>query len=223
MKCSWVGALLIFAVSASAQYTPGSKPHSYTAGNVLYPGGVPPQTPAGSPLAPMGGYGQPHSPGGGGRGQSHLNAPHQPHAKGVIVPVFFDGWGSPYYAERAAEQQAPPPEPPVVIVNQAYRPEALNPALHDYSNAPLLESPPLEQRQSAPPTAAIQRADPSPTIYLIALNDNTIVAALGFWMDGDTLNYITRDGNRNRISIDRVDRPFSTKLNADRGLEFKLE
>jgi len=223
MKWSWVTVLLAFATSALAQYTPGSKPHSYTVGNVLYPGGVPPQPPAGAPLAPMGGYGQPHSSGGGGRGgRSHFNAPHPPHDRSVVVPVFIGGWGG-AFNEPPVEQPQPPPEPPVVIINRDYRPELLNPALYDYSNVPLLESPPLEQRQSAPPRAVIQQADQSPTIYLIALNDGTIVAALGFWMDGDTLNYVTRDGNRNRVSIDRVDRPFSVKLNTDRGLEFKLE
>ena len=211
MNVSWIAVPLVFALTAFAQYTPGSKPHSYSAGTVLHPGGVPP---AGSALLPMGGYGQPHR---------STGAPHPPHARSAIVPVYFSGFGEPYY-QTPAEQPPPlPPEPPVVIINQAYRPEVLNPVLNDYSNVPLLESAPLEQRQSEPPPAVVQRSDQSPTIYLIALNDGTLVAALGFWMEGDTLNYITRDGNRNRISIDRVDREFSIKLNADRKLEFKLQ
>ena len=218
MKISLIAIPLVFGATALAQYTPGSRPHSYTVGNVLHPGGVPPQQPAGAPIAPMGGYGQPHS-GGAGRGQGRANAPHPSHARNAIVPVYFGG----FYYEPAIDQGPRAQEPPIVITNQDYRPEALNPVLRDYSNAPLMESPSLEQRQSDPPPAVIQQADPAPTIYLIALNDGTIVAALGFWMDGDTLNYITRDGNRNRISIDRVDRPFSIKLNADRKLEFKLE
>src|SRR5215813_10859660 len=37
---------LILVVPVFAQYTPGSKPQSYSVGNVLFPGGVPPQTPA---------------------------------------------------------------------------------------------------------------------------------------------------------------------------------
>ena len=189
MIASCIAVLLI------AQYTPGSKPHSYSAGNVLYPGGAPPPTPAGAIAAPMGGYGQP---------RQHHGAPHPPHEKTVIVPVYFGA----YFSEP--EPTHPQPEPPVVIVNQAYRPEILNPAW--------VEPPPPPE-----PPATIQQADQSPTIYLIALNDGTIVAALGFWMDGDTLNYITRDAARNRISIDRVDRELSIKLNADRKLEFKLQ
>ncbi len=205
----------LIAVVLVAQYTPGSKPHTYTAGTVLHPGGVPPQSSAGSVILPMGGYGQPrqHTPGRAG-------APHPAHERSAIVPVFFGA----YYGEP--EPPPPPqasPESPIVIINQAYRPEVLNPVLHDYSNTPLLEAPPLDVRQSEPPRAIIERPDPSPTIYLIALNDGTIFAALGYWLEGDTLNYITRDANRNRVSLDRVDREFSVKLNADRNLEFKLQ
>lgn len=232
--------LTLFTGLALAQYTPGSKPHSYTAGNVLYPGGVPPTPPAGSPILPMGGYGQVahsgHGAGGGhgsyrGSGQA---AHHPAHAPGVIVPVYLGGgYGEPY-ADPQQQGAAPPPppdEPDIVIVNQDYRPEVLNPVVHDYTNAEIPESPSIEQRQSTPPPAMIQggaplpqqQQDPSPTIYLIAMTDGNIVAALGYWMEGDTLNYITRDGNRNRVSISRVDRTFSAKLNADRNVEFKLE
>jgi hypothetical protein len=183
----------------------------------------------------MGGYGQSAHSGhgaGGGHGTSHGVAAHHPsHAPGVIVPVYLGGgYGEPY-ADPQQQQAAPPPQDPdIVIVNQDYRPEVLNPVVHDYTNAEIPESPPLEQRQSTPPPAMIQGAppqqqqqDPSPTIYLIAMTDGNIVAALGYWMEGDTLNYITRDGNRNRVSISRVDRTFSAKLNADRNVEFKLE
>ena len=200
MKVSWMAVALAAGSTALAQYTPGSRPQSYSAGNVLYPGGAPPQAPAGTPAAPYGGYGQ------------RKNAPHQPHAKGVIVPVYFSvGIPEPTPLEQPPQG---PTEPPAVIVNQAYRPEMLNPVLHDYSDSRLPEPP--------PPPAPIPPADPSPTIYLIALKDGSIMASLSYWMDGDTLNYIARDGNRNRVSIDRVDREFSVKLNADRMVEFKL-
>jgi hypothetical protein len=142
--------------------------------------------------------------------------------------VYVGGYGG-YYAAPYAEQQpgaynGPQQGPqPDVLFNPGYQQQIQNPVVYDYSNVQLPESVPLDQRQSAPPPEVIQQqADPSPTIYLIAMTDGNIVAALGFWLEGDTLNYITRDGNRNRVSIDRVDRPFSVKLNADRNLEFKL-
>jgi hypothetical protein len=221
MKLAWIA---VIPLAAFAQYTPGSAPRTYTQGNVLHPGGVPPQPPANAPIMAMGGYGQNHSSSGHGQGV-RANAPHPPHNRSVIVPLYFGGgYGFGYSEPYANNEQAPapPPEPPIVIINQDYRPQLLNPVVHDYSNADLIESPPLEQRQSTPPPAQIQQPDPSPTIYLIALTDGSIVAALGYWMEGDTLNYITREANRNRVSIDRVDRPFSIRLNADRGLELKL-
>ena len=229
-----------FASTSLAQYTAGSNPHSYTVGNVLYPGGVPPTPPAGSPILPMGGYGQNANSGhgsGSGRGSGTGNHPprfaHPPHDRGVVVPVYLGGgggyYGDPQQQQYQAQQQPATLEgqdPAVVIVNQDYRPEYLNPVVHDYTNAAIPESPPLEQRLSTPPPARIQQEqvqDPSPTIYLIAMKDGNIVAALGYWMEGDTLNYITRDANRNRVSIDRVDKEFSAKLNADRKVDFKLE
>ena len=193
---------------------------TYSPGSVLHPGGIPPQPRAGAPVAPMGGYGQPPQqyP---ARQQSATGGPrgHRGTVVAVPVPVYIGG-GS--YEEPSPPPAAPPHEAPVVLINPNYQPEQLNPVLRDYSNVPLQESPPLEQRLSEPPQAVIQQADPSPTIYLIALNDGTIAAALGFWMEGDTLHYITRDGNRNRVSIDRVDREFSTRLNTERHLDFKL-
>ena len=43
--------------------------------------------------------------------------------------------------------------------------------------------------------AAAQRAAASdqPTIYLIALRDHTIVQALGYWMEGSTLHYVSAE------------------------------
>ena len=221
MKFSWIAVpLMVAPIVAFAQYGPGSSPRTYSPGDVLHPGGVPPQPPAGAPILAMGGYGQ-HSSGSGRVQGVRANAPHPPHNRSAIVPIYFGAGG--YYEPNAEQAPNQPQEPPILVINQDYKPQMLNPVVHDYSNVDLLESPPLEQRQSTPPPAMVQRPDPSPTIYLIALNDGSIVAALGFWLEGDTLNYITRDGNRNRVSIDLVDRPFSTKLNADRNLEFKLQ
>ena len=64
--------------------------------------------------------------------------------------------------------------------------------------------------------------EPEATIYLIAMQDHSIVAAIGYWVEGDTLNYITQDGNQNRVSMALVDRDFSKQLNDERHVEFKL-
>ena len=47
----------------------------------------------------------------------------------------------------------------------------------------------------APPAAAQTRsADDQPTIFLIAMQDHTIRPVIAYWVQGDTLNYITMAG-----------------------------
>jgi hypothetical protein len=41
-------------------------------------------------------------------------------------------------------------------------------------------------------------------------------------VDNDTLNYITAQGVRNRVSMDLVDKDFSRQLNRERSLDFAL-
>jgi hypothetical protein len=41
-------------------------------------------------------------------------------------------------------------------------------------------------------------------------------------VDGETLNYVTRDGSLNHASLALVDRDFSKQLNDERHVEFKL-
>jgi hypothetical protein len=118
----------------------------------------------------------------------------------------YDSYGTPYTESPAPQQQ------PDVLYNPGYQADYANPQVRDYSDAPL-----------PPPGPMWGQRDPSPTIYLIALQDGSVLQALGYWMEGDTLCYIARDSNPNRISIDRVDRALSTKLNVERGLAFKLQ
>lgn len=173
------------------------------------------------------------------RGSIHFIAPpavaHPIHSPALIVPypVYYGGsyWCDPAYcnsggggsADQNSQQAAPaynyyddsgygaaPAQAPVVIMNQNFQPETANGVMHDYSNANL------------PPPGPSPRPDDQPTIYLIAMTDHTILAAIAYWVDGDTLDYITQDGNQNRVSLALVDREFSRKLNSDRNVDFKL-
>ncbi|HUA87110.1 MAG TPA: hypothetical protein VMB85_24810 [Bryobacteraceae bacterium] len=158
---------------------------------------------------------------------------HPGHGPAVIVPypVFYGGsyFCDPSYCYSGGgdPNSAPAPasgysddsgaygaqgQPPVVIVNQSFQPPTANGVMHDYSNVPL---PPAAPNPDAKP-------DDQPTIYLIAMTDHTILAAIAYWVDGDTLDYITQDGDQNRISLALVDRDFSRKLNSDRGVDFRL-
>jgi hypothetical protein len=131
----------------------------------------------------------------------------------TLVPyaVYFGGGyyggGSGAYASQPAQSydygitDAPP-----AVVNQGYRSDYANPLMQDFSDSPLPES----------------VADEKATIYLLAMSDHTIIAAVGYWVDDDTLSYITTEGSLNRISLSLVDREFSRQLNDSRNVEFTL-
>jgi hypothetical protein len=151
-------------------------------------------------VAPPAGYGYGYDPSYGAYppGAGYYSDP------GYAAPGYGPGYGPPGYTD-------PSQQPPVVIVNPNYRPDSVNPVLRDYSNTPL----PPAAAQTPPP-------DDQPTIYLIAMKDHTIFPALAYWVEGDTLNYITSEGARNRASLALVDRDFSKQLNDERNVEFKL-
>jgi hypothetical protein len=117
---------------------------------------------------------------------------------------------------NAGYDSGAPGQAPVVIINQSFRPDGVNPVLRDYSNTPL---PPPDGPQGMPPG---MMRDDEPTVYLIAMKDHTIFPAVAYWVEGDTLNYITTEGSQNRASLALVDRDFSAQLNRERHVEFKL-
>jgi hypothetical protein len=110
-------------------------------------------------------------------------------------------------------------QPPVVIINQYFKPDTANPVVRDYSNVPLpepgqFETPPANNDQAATGDQQV--------MFLIAMKDHTIYPAIAYWVEGDTLNYITIQGAKNSVSLDLVDRGFSKQINKERNVEFGL-
>jgi hypothetical protein len=136
------------------------------------------------------------------------------------------GYGEPY----AAYSGGPAPIPPTVIINQNFQTDSVRPQLRDYSNVPLPEPgavtvPPGAPQPAAPPvatTAPRALADDQPTVFLIAMQDHTIHPVIAYWVQGDTLNYISLDGAPNHVSLALVDRDFSKQLNTERKVPFAL-
>jgi hypothetical protein len=102
---------------------------------------------------------------------------------------------------------------PSVIVNPNYTPETANPVLRDYSYIP--DTTPQQDSQSSV-------ANPPSVFFLIALKDHTIYPAIAYWVEDNTLNYISQQGVRNIVALDQVDREFSTQLNKERNIDFAL-
>lgn len=205
-------------------------------GSVVYPGmgHAPTATP------PVGQFGPGRGGGGFSRGfgnPGHAN--HPGHGSTVIVPypVYYGGYYGAYGYDPSAgpgynedPSQANGPGIPSVVINQNFVPPQGNPQVREYTP----DQPPQEQSglklYQAPPShpyadaAAAQRPTDSgqPTIYLIAFRDHSIVQALGYWMQGSTLHYVSAEQTLNQVSIDLVDRDLSQRLNDERGLDFRL-
>jgi len=132
-----------------------------------------------------------------------------PRTIAVPYPVFIGGGYGGYYDNGYAGPA------PIAVVNQDFQPDSVNPSIIDYSNVPLPEP-------VADNTDENGLRDDQPTIFLIALTDHTVVAAIAYWVDGDTLNWVSRDAKQNHMSLSLVDRDFSKQLNDERHVEFKL-
>jgi hypothetical protein len=156
---------------------------------------------------------------------------HRPHgiAAAVPYPVFYGGGyydyeapPAPFGPDAAAAYQIQGYEqmtqPPVVIINQYFKPDTANPVLRDYSNVPLPAPGPQSQVNNDDTAATGDQQ----VMFLIAMKDHTIFPAIAYWVEGDTLNYITVQGTKNSASLDLVDREFSKQINKERKVEFGL-
>lgn len=112
-----------------------------------------------------------------------------------------------------------PAQAPVVVINQGYQPDNVHPLVRDYSNTPL---PQAGVVQTPPATGGTAQSDDEPTIFLIAMKDHTIYPVIAYWVDKDTLNYVTVETTVKRVPLDQVDRDLSKQLNDQRNVEFKL-
>ena len=88
--------------------------------------------------------------------------------------------------------------------------------VRDYTNVPLREPDPPQGNNDQATNAEQQ------VMFLIAMKDHTIFPAIAYWVEGDTLNYITVQGAQNHVSLALVDRDLSKQLNGERNLPFRL-
>ncbi|HYL34577.1 MAG TPA: hypothetical protein VEV17_01545 [Bryobacteraceae bacterium] len=170
----------------------------------------------------------------------------------VPYPVFYGGgYGYGGYGYGYDPSQGYPPgygdqAPPIVntntapsvVINQNFVPPQANPVVREYgpdtsgdqSSLRMYQVPSSRQLAEAAQGAGAGAAtaqrpandSDQPTLYLIAFKDHNIVQALGYWMEGSTLHYVTVDHSLNQVSLDLIDRDLSQRLNAERNIEFKL-
>lgn len=127
----------------------------------------------------------------------------------------YSYWGYPYASYGYSYQPSPnitvvyPAQtqatPTTVYVDRAH------PATREYD----------EYGQEVMPATGDSGASSSP-IYLIAFKDHVIRAASAYWVDGETLHYITLRREKRQAPLATVDRDFSSQLNRERRVPFQL-
>lgn len=157
----------------------------------------------------------------------------------VPVPVVVGGYG--YYDGYSGYEQPPAQypqpvqgQPNITIVlppqpapNQAYyqgQEAPARPSVREYGPEDYGKTEPGSNVRiyQVPPRAEAPAVADEPVMFLIALKDNSIYTASAYWVEGDTLHYITTRGEHNQVSLDLVDRETSAKLNRGRKAEFRL-
>jgi len=145
----------------------------------------------------------------------------------VFYPVFVGGYSYPYAYEQQPNvvvvypaQTAPP-----VTINQNFsaEPAPARPVIREYGPGSWDNRP---QDSGVRVYEAPSRTPAAPTddrvIFLIALKDSSVYSAVAYWVEGETLHYMTPRAQHNQVSLDLVDRQVSEKLNQGRKVEFRL-
>jgi hypothetical protein len=111
-------------------------------------------------------------------------------------------------------QAAQASQPPPIIINQYTPPAPARPVIREYDENGTAPAPAASE---APRTGEYRS-----TFYLIALKSGLIQAALAYWLDGGQLHYITREKAARQVPLSQVDVNFSTRLNRERNVAFRL-
>jgi hypothetical protein len=139
-------------------------------------------------------------------------------------PLYVGGYGD-YSGYQGYPQDqpnitiiSPPQQTPQVIINQNFIPDRATPVMRDYT-----EDSSGVHVYEVPARPAVENAPEDTTeYYLIAFKDHSIYSAFAYWVEGDTLHYVTPQRVHNQASVALVDRELTEKLNRQRNLRVKL-
>ncbi len=197
-------------------------------GGMLYPGnGYVPATAPGRPVWPI------------VHGRSAFPGRWSAATRGGIVvipfPVYYSGnldqesgTDLPSDANPAQANTNPDDRPPVVIDQNFAPPRDASEFANHYPATGRELAPPVSQNPANSSASAGQDTsnrvadNGKPTIYLIAFKDHRIVQALGYWIEGSMLHYVSVEYAFNHASTSLIDSDLSRRLNHERGIEFTI-
>jgi len=224
-----IGLFLLVSVAAFGQHPGGVRSGGFNSnayahpntfgsitgfGNVVFPGTG--HAPVDQNLIPRSRPFAPGSGGGGGRfrnGGSFGSVVYVPYAVGV--PAYGEFGQPPVTVIYPPQQQQMSPQ---VVINQNFTPETARPVVREYVQD---ASGGIRVYEPGRPVETPAPAAENPT-YLVAFKDHTIYMALAYWVEGDTLHYVTNQNTHNQVSLDLVDRELSDRLNRERNVDFRL-
>jgi hypothetical protein len=181
---------------------------------------------------PLGGIQPPRAPGLNHRGQfpqRGFGNGFLPYGYSVYVPDYFDNYVDPSYAPmvvppapplppQAFSQQAPPAPP--VIINQYFVQGGPGVPVNGPAGGTAgYPPPPPSQDQDA---AAGDPLAPTENYYLIAYKNHSVYAALAYWVEGNTLHYVTTQNTHNQASLDLIDIDLTKNMNRTRNVPFTV-
>jgi hypothetical protein len=102
------------------------------------------------------------------------------------------------------------------MTNAYYVQQRANPVVHDYDEYGQEVKRPSgnSQAESSAPSAS--------PIYLIAMKDGIIRAAVAYWVNGATVHYVTMEHQEKQAPLAQIDRSLSQQLNRERHVHFSL-
>ncbi len=101
-------------------------------------------------------------------------------------------WQPPMQAAEVPQTAAPPS----VVINQYFG-----------------SARPSDRAEEAASQPNVEPA-PAPTYYLIQFRDRTVRQALAYWVEGNTLHYVTAPNAHNQASLSLIDMETTARLNA---------
>lgn len=176
------------------------------------------------------GHGGPTIGHSGGRNGSAAHVPARANGygsrrSGYFLP-FFDydyGFGpemEPYASPQAAGYSSMMPAMMPSMPPAAIAPETAHSVIHEYTR-------PEDYGAPTDRDAVVRDSDADlnagPLLYLIAFRDNSIRAAMTYWIEGSTLHYLDREHKAQQAPLAAVDRELSAQLNRERHVPFNLQ
>ncbi len=224
------GLLVVVAAAAAAQHRGGGASAPAPAHSTM----ASPRNTYGS----IGGFGNVVYPGTGHAPGTHVGSPAGSFQSGrfrrpIVYPVIVGGYygygypfggyydggynGYPYQGDPGAySSQQPAPQ---VIINQNFIPDRATPVVREYAPDTGEET---IRTYTAPGRAPVESSEDSSAYYLLAFKDSSVYSAFAYWVEGDTLHYVTSDRIHNQASLNLVDRELTERLNRDRNMQVRL-